>query len=392
MRLTRIPFLHLAILSLASIATTQGKTWIVDARGGTGVFTDIQEAVDAAAASGDTILVRKGDYSGILIARKAITILADDGARVAKGVMQGLIVYSGVKGARTLIRGLRFAATVPAQITIVSSPGVVFLDGIVMSGSMKSCDFTGAGLVHIERCTMQGTVMFQGETTGVIVDSECRGVSGPSSTSGKQSPAILANLSTGGTLQISASTIVGADAVSAKELPGAAIEAGRGVRITIRGSATDRIAAGKGVLPRAAIIGAYGGGELALDPRVPVVGNGTASGVNWQGTVTSHKDATLTSSAGAIGSTLDLEVRAESGAIHLVLAGIPVLPVQVSPFGDLGLAPFMVVTSGGGGTTRHRFRIPNDQKLRGVVVGWQVVGSLPNQLPRLGNVSVTTIR
>jgi len=51
------------------------RIWVVDAAGG-GDFTDIQPAVDAA-ASGDLVLVRAGDYTGFEICGKGLTIVGE---------------------------------------------------------------------------------------------------------------------------------------------------------------------------------------------------------------------------------------------------------------------------------------------------------------------------
>lgn len=50
------------------------STWIVD-QGGSGDFTDLQNAVDTVAA-GDTLLVLPGGYGSVLV-QKSISILGD---------------------------------------------------------------------------------------------------------------------------------------------------------------------------------------------------------------------------------------------------------------------------------------------------------------------------
>jgi hypothetical protein len=56
---------------------------VVDAAGGPGTdFTSLQSAADAA-ASGDMLLVRSGDYGGLLIDGKALSVVADAGADVS---------------------------------------------------------------------------------------------------------------------------------------------------------------------------------------------------------------------------------------------------------------------------------------------------------------------
>lgn len=390
---TRSITLALSLLAFVSSVEAQGTTRIVDARGGAGVFLDIQAAIDASASSGDTILVRKGDYSGFRLHKKTVTILAEGGARVARGTLQSVIVSASPAGSRSIIQGLTFDATVRSQIAVIGNPGELVLDRVVMSGQMLLCDFTHANLVHIENCKMQGTLMFQSGTTGVIVGSQIRGVTHGLNTARKQNPTIRANGARGRTLYIAATSIVGANAVSSADFPGAAIEANGQGRIVIRGGSKDVIAAGKGILPRSAIEDPFSGtGEIVLDLRVPVQGNGMAPGLAWHGKVTQGSDATLTSGVASIASTLTLDVVSESQFGHALLVGTPVPPTEVGAFGELGLAAFVAVAVGRGTPVQHKIAIPNDLKLRGVVVAWQTLGSVPQRALRLSNVSITTVR
>jgi hypothetical protein len=77
-----------ALLALAAGAASPaqgGMTWIVDQANGAGAhFTDIPPAV-AAAADGDTILIRSGSYSGFATG-KALTVLGE-GAVAIRGTV-----------------------------------------------------------------------------------------------------------------------------------------------------------------------------------------------------------------------------------------------------------------------------------------------------------------
>ncbi len=89
------PFTKLLFSALAAFlpasASAQGKVWVVDDDGGTGVdFTTIQEAVDAA-ANGDVVLVRAGEYGEmgfttptpvVDIVGKALVVTAERGEHV----------------------------------------------------------------------------------------------------------------------------------------------------------------------------------------------------------------------------------------------------------------------------------------------------------------------
>jgi hypothetical protein len=66
-----------AALALAAPALAQGQLWVVDDGGGAGVdFTDVQPAVDAA-AEGDTILIRPGNYTWVTIDAKSLVLIGE---------------------------------------------------------------------------------------------------------------------------------------------------------------------------------------------------------------------------------------------------------------------------------------------------------------------------
>ena len=79
----KVGILLLGFLFLAP-PLASSKTWIVDDDGGPGVdFTDIQPAIDAA-APGDLIVVRNGDYNGFILFKDLI--LAADTGRLNREV------------------------------------------------------------------------------------------------------------------------------------------------------------------------------------------------------------------------------------------------------------------------------------------------------------------
>ena len=81
--LARIPA---AVVLLVGAACAQ-KTLIVDERGTGGAFTDIQLAVNAA-SNGDTILVRKGTYSGASLFRKSLKMKKSPSANAGVGTSE----------------------------------------------------------------------------------------------------------------------------------------------------------------------------------------------------------------------------------------------------------------------------------------------------------------
>ncbi len=123
---------------------------VVDPGGG-GNYTTIQAAIDAA-LSGDTILVRTGNYSAISVPDKTLSIVAYDSAQVSVG------------GAST--------------VGVLSSFHTVVLAGLILTGPNPSTSATtltiasGLGPIRLEGCTITGSTAtsgVQGHPAGVAV-------------------------------------------------------------------------------------------------------------------------------------------------------------------------------------------------------------------------------
>ncbi len=136
--------------------------WIVDANNGPGThFTDIPAAV-AAAQSGDTILVRAGNYSPFAISGKALTIrgAAASVTRVFGFGSSPTVISSTPPGTTVALRGLRFEATnLGAGLTAQNNARVVLTDCQFLGGynapTFASLRVDGAE-VHASRCSFQG--------------------------------------------------------------------------------------------------------------------------------------------------------------------------------------------------------------------------------------------
>ncbi|MFN0244510.1 MAG: hypothetical protein ACKVWV_16600 [Planctomycetota bacterium] len=111
----------------ASAWTKPGNTIVVDEANGPGAqFTDIPDAV-AAAAPGDLVLVRPGEYSSFLV-NKAITILGapNGAARVARPSSLPVSIVGGIPaGEVAVIADLAF----PATLSVWGAKGTVAVDG-----------------------------------------------------------------------------------------------------------------------------------------------------------------------------------------------------------------------------------------------------------------------
>jgi len=100
-------FILLALLA----APTAAATWYVDDDGGDGVYTTIQEAIDAA-SSGDTISIRPGTYSRFYVPKPYLTIQAieNDGSVIIDGSTGELRIPSSTTqdATGTILDGLTF--------------------------------------------------------------------------------------------------------------------------------------------------------------------------------------------------------------------------------------------------------------------------------------------
>jgi len=129
-----------ALLLLA--APLRADVLVVDASNGPGTdFTSLQAAADAA-ASGDMLLVRSGDYGGLLIDGKSLSVVADAGADVSVAFtapMQMTELRNLAPGQTVLLQGLSLRA-IPAMPTFFTyngcfvhdCAGTVWLDDCVV--------------------------------------------------------------------------------------------------------------------------------------------------------------------------------------------------------------------------------------------------------------------
>ena len=129
-RLLSIACLHLAL----AVGTAAQSVWIVDSSLGPGTdFTIIQGAIQAA-APGDVILVRPGDYGNFLV-NKGVKLMAEPGAPAP--VISGICRVTGVPGGQSaVISGL--------EATSNPIPGF----------TLAVTDNTGS--VRLQRCSLLG--------------------------------------------------------------------------------------------------------------------------------------------------------------------------------------------------------------------------------------------
>jgi len=168
-----------ALLLLA--APLRAGVLVVDAAGGPGAdFTSLQAAVDAA-ASGDLLLVRSGDYGGLLIDGKALSVVADTGADVSVAFtapLQRTEVRHLPAGANVLLQGLRLRE-IPMMPTFVpynagfvhDCAGTVWLDDCSVEFGAPALQVQDCARVVVAGGSILGTPSVEGGSgTGLRVE------------------------------------------------------------------------------------------------------------------------------------------------------------------------------------------------------------------------------
>ncbi|MEZ6014591.1 MAG: hypothetical protein R3F49_05715 [Planctomycetota bacterium] len=148
-----LPLIALVHLLVTTAATAQADVLVVDALGG-GDFTDLQAAV-VAASSGDTLLVRSGDYGAFTIHAKALDIAAYEGATVR--VFGGSAVQNLNSSHEVVLSGLELrpdlAQWVAPTLGLTANAGRVRLVDCAIFGLDGLGDFDDGGLA----CAISGT-------------------------------------------------------------------------------------------------------------------------------------------------------------------------------------------------------------------------------------------
>ncbi|QDU65189.1 hypothetical protein [Engelhardtia mirabilis] len=153
---------------IATAPLVQAKVWVVDPGGG-GDFVQIPQAI-AAAADGDTILVRGSEGMDFVVDGKGLAIVADTGLTVPTGA---ITVRNLAAGQRAVLRGLSASAGagafVPSEgLTIENCTGSVWVEDCDFSGDTPVSPFltavadggsvSGSDQVSLVDCTFVGNV------------------------------------------------------------------------------------------------------------------------------------------------------------------------------------------------------------------------------------------
>ncbi len=322
-----------------STATAQ-TTWVVDQAGGAGAhFTDLPPAF-AAAADGDTVLVRRGSYSPGKVTT-GIRLLCEP------GVTTLALEVDGVGAGRSFLckgltaRSLGLFGLLTSSLTVRNCSGQLHFEGCTFSASTSPTNPNAIAVVidgahHVTFANSSLNTI--GATDSILSFSDCR-VTGM-----MEAPGLHLQNSH---LLFADGEILGGDALKGfGGTPAPAIRStGSTILVTGR-DATTRIAAG-GVCPlfpaSCAITGPaiVGGPRLLLDPRVRV--QGPIAGVLFP-TIT-HVPA-LTASGAGPGGTTRADLVTQPGSLYALVAGLPTGPIPTA-FGPLWVSTSLVVLAAG---------------------------------------------
>ncbi|MFT4710628.1 MAG: hypothetical protein ACI9D0_000715 [Bacteroidia bacterium] len=136
--MTRPLVLTLLALALSSGPALAGQVWVVDDNGGPGVdFTDVDQAV-AAAADGDTLLIRAGSYSDLIVFDKSLSVIADTGPIPT---IAGASVRNISAGKVVRLAGLKITSPTEVGLQIKNSAGHVWIEDCTVTGAGGFGDF-----------------------------------------------------------------------------------------------------------------------------------------------------------------------------------------------------------------------------------------------------------
>lgn len=396
-----------SIASFFLLATTLAaqRTWVVDASNGPGTtHTDLPPAI-AAAADGDTILVRAGSYSQFTT-NKALRILGRTGASVAikDQKVQQAVQISGIGAGKTFVLkglrvvGWRFRAPREA-IRISNCAGLVHLDRLVIPAACRTVLVrTCHSGIRIIRCTQVmisdssvqalDPVFADGSTVSICrskltaEDSKLQGrglAKGPS----PNSPALLARSST---VTLSTCTLRGGGGLSVGQLtrPGQPAIQATSSSITIAGTGADTYTAGQPAFrqstPTSAI--AMSNGRLWVASAVKLVPNSGAPPVSGTHVRLPGTPVGLCAQSAPPGGVLQVRMVATPKETAYLLVAFPAAPVPTK-WGALWLDPgSMAILAqtqvGSAGTWNVAVPVPPISALRGLEVAFQALSGIPN--------------
>ena len=320
-------------------AAVAQKTWIVDAAGGTGTnYKDLPAAVQAASA-GDVLLIRRGSYKPATIT-KGLRLLGEAGAMISTAPTTSLVqvplrVERLPAGQVCVIHGLSIqGAWGSAVLELLDNSGSVVLRNLTLGYSAPVGDFTlkiaRSKAVHVANCTA---------SMGASILSSTVAITG-SSFSRKRASFPINGSKVAIEVTSSSLDLIGVQATGQQGFPPylhsrPALSAAGNSRIRILGDATSVYQPGAfnkfGAFNPA--LQGQKGSTLEIDPRVVLKSTGTASKHTGFGQVRSRRIPILSTSGGALGGSVVVDLRSQPKDRFVVGVSLPGTPADLPPLG-----------------------------------------------------------
>lgn len=388
----RSPWRSLLVCLAVVAAPAAQRTWIVDAANLPGTdFTDLPPA-EAAAADGDTLLVRAGTYTGFTTS-KGIAVLGA-GSVVQGSFFSPSITVAGLPAGRVFrAQGLVIGGGVFGQsIMLNGNDGAVHLEAIdaIVGGYPPAYGAIGIStsrMVSIVNGGWQSALAVNLASARVsIVHSRLEGRAAISDPRAGASWGAAAALNVqGGVVDVADSTLVGgagalvwpyvggywpsAPAISVSNALSAAT-------LRLRAGAVGDVRAGLGVNTATPVSAITGDGVALVDSRITFASYAGAPAIAPTVQATVGLVPGLSLVGGTLGANLVLTHRGRAAQPCLAAIGV-VGTVLVFPFGDLVLElatmqTLPVVLADGVGVATWTVPLPINQSLAGLAFTWQV--------------------
>ncbi len=365
-------------------AAVAQKTWIVDAAGGTGTnYKDLPAAVQAASA-GDVLLIRRGSYKPATIT-KGLRLLGEAGAMISTAPTTSLVevplrVERLPAGQVCVLHGLSIQGARGSTVLELSdNSGSVVLRNLTLGYSAPVGDFTlriaRSKAVHVTNCTA---------SMGASILSSTVAIAGSSFSRKKASFPIngskVAIEVTSSNLDLIAVQATGQTGVPPYLHSRPALSVAGSSKIRILGDATSIYQPGafnKFGASNPALQGQKGS-TLEIDPRVVLKSTGTASKHTGFGQVRSRRIPILSTSGGALGGSVVVDLRSQPKDRFVVGVSLPGTPADLPPLGRTWfdastLIPVAFGTQGATGQWRQVLPVANKPAFRGLPLVWQSV-------------------
>lgn len=383
------------VISTLSASASAQRTWIIDAANRPGTdFTDIPAGA-AAAADGDTLLVRAGNYSPFSTS-KGIAVLGVPGQTRVVAVLGTAIFVSGVPRGRTFsARGLLVSGQVPGTtIAVQNNPGHVHFEEIDVPSTaspMAQITISGSSLVTVLGCGLQSQ-SFTVNATGsrvAIARSRLTGwsaLSDPRAGSRSAEPGLM--LRQGSVGDLADCVVTGGNGASVwpnigqflSSAPAVGLD---GSNVRVRAGTARTLTAGVGATTTLPVSAIRGTGTAQVDTRIVLSSYAGAPPIDASVQATIGLVPGLSLAGGTLGTNFTATHQGRASQPCILAAGVAG-PVQSFPFGDLvlDLATMQLlplVFADAAGVASWTLPVPMNGSLVGATITWQV-GSDANGL------------